>query len=207
MFFGLGAAVRHEQDRGRGRHEQPNDIRLIIGTRYLRSHITTRTEDRTKPVLAANTVYIARFRGWISSYVNSANTNAMMRDYRQPALSASSGSILTSDAELSASGLVAGLNPGTGRYVVSADSNQVFAGQLGFPSGVSIRYRPSFKVVGHGPGPVVVRWGGATLVAGTDYRTSTDSSGALRVSLLFDVVAGSAGAGQRHNAVLSIAPS
>jgi len=78
---------------------------------------------------------------------------------------------------------------------------------LGFPAGVSVRYGPSFKIVGWKSGPLVVRWGGSVLVAGTDYRSSIDSTGALRVTLQFDVVAGSPGAGQRTNVMLSIASS
>jgi hypothetical protein len=183
------------------------DMRLIMGSAYLRSHITPRTEDVSTPVLAANTVYVARYRGWLSSFVNSANANAMTADYRQPSLSVTKGSTLTSDAELQASGLVSGYNPGTGRYVVMPDGSGAFQGKLNFPAGVTVRYRPSFKMVGPTPGPIVVHWGGSVLVAGTDYRTSTDASGALRVSLLFDVVPGAPGAGQRQNAVLTIAHS
>jgi hypothetical protein len=183
------------------------DMRLIIGSAYLRSHITPRTEDLTTPVLAANTVYVARYRGWLSSFVNSANANAMTADYRQPSLAVTAGSTLTSDTELNVSGLVFGYNSGTGRYVVQPDGTGAFQGRLNFPAGVTVRYRPSFKIVGRPAGPVVVHWGTSTLVAGTDYRTSTDSSGALRVSLLFDVVAGAPGAGQRQNAVLTIAQS
>src|SRR5207302_7272337 len=97
-----------------------------IGSAYLRSHITPRTEDLASPVLAANTVYIARYRGWLSSFVNSVNANAMTADYRQPSLSVTAGSIVTSDNELSASGLVSGYNPGTGRYVVAPDGNGAF---------------------------------------------------------------------------------
>jgi len=180
------------------------DMRLIIGSAYLRSHITARTEDLTKPVLAANTVYIARYRGWISSFVNRASTTAMTLDYRQPSLAVTNGSLLSSDSELQASGLASGYNPGTGRYVVSPDSSSIFMGQLGFPSGVTIRYRPSFKVVGWSGGPVVVRWASNILVAGTDYQASTDGTGALRISLLFDVVASTPAAGQRQNASLTI---
>jgi hypothetical protein len=183
------------------------DMRLIIGSAYLRSHITPRTEDKTTPVLTANTTYVARFQGWLSSLVNTANANSMTADYRQPALSVTKGTLLTVDSELNASGLTSGYNAGTGRYVVKADGSGTFQGQLGFPAGVSIRYRPSFKVVNWTGGPLVVRWGGTVLVAGTDYRASIDGTGALRVSLLFDVVAGTAGAGQKQNKALTIAHS
>jgi len=183
------------------------DMRLIIGSAYLRSHITPRTEDLTDPVLAANTVYVARYRGWLSSLVNSANANAMTADYRSPSLTVTAGTVLTSDAELNSSGLVSGYNPGTGRYVVAEDSTGVFEGQLGFPGGVTIRYRPSVKLVGWGGGPVVVRWGGSVLTAGTDYLTSVDSSGNLRVTLEFDVVTGSPGSGQRQTATLRVSAS
>jgi len=91
--------------------------------------------------------------------------------------------------------------------VLAPDATKHVQAQLGFPSGVTVRYRPSFKVVGWSSGPLVVRWGGKALVAGTDYRSSIDSTGALRVSLEFDVVAGAPASGQRTNAVLSISPS
>jgi hypothetical protein len=181
------------------------DMRLIMGTAYLRSHVTGRTEDTGS--LAANTVYVARFRGWLSSLVNVSVADAMAMDYRLPALTVSAGSIQSSDAELGATGLFSGYNPGTGRYVVAPNAAGQVQATLGFPAGVAVRYHPSFKVVGWSGGPVVVRWGGSALVAGTDYRASIDSSGALRVSLNFDVVAGSPAAGQRTNAVLSISSS
>jgi hypothetical protein len=180
-------------------------MRLIIGSAYLRSHIVPRTEDTS--TLAAKTVYVSRFRGWLSSLVNSASANALTADYRLPALTVSAGVIQTTDSELTASGLVSGYNPGTGRYVLAPDAAKHVQAQLGFPAGVTVRYRPSFKVVGWSSGPLVVRWGGTALVAGTDYRSSVDSTGALRVSLEFDVVAGAPASGQRTNAVLSISPS
>jgi len=91
--------------------------------------------------------------------------------------------------------------------VVSASATGQVQALLGFPVGVSARFRPSFKVVGWTGGPVVVRWGSTTLTPGVDYRSSIDSSGALRVSLEFDVVAGNPSTGQRQNAVLSISSS
>jgi hypothetical protein len=131
----------------------------------------------------------------------------MTADYRQPSLAVTAGTILNADSELSATSLVSGFNPGTGRYVLAPDGAKHVQAQLGFPAGVTVRYRPSFKVVGWSSGPLVVRWGGTALVAGTDYRSSVDSTGALRVSLEFDVVAGAPASGQRTNAVLSISPS
>jgi hypothetical protein len=101
---------------------------------------------------------------------------------------------------------VSGYNPGTGRYVVAPGATGQVQAQLGLPAGVTIRYRPSFKVVGW-TGPVVVRWGNTTLQPGVDYRSSIDATGALRVSLAFDVVAGNPSAGQRQNAVMSISNS
>jgi hypothetical protein len=198
----LGVIQSAYQDQSFGMNT--TNMRLIVGTAFLRSHVTTRTENTVK--LAANTTYVSRFRGWLSEFVNSANASAMTADYRQPALTATAGTIQASDSELGATGLVSGYNPGTGRYVVAPSAGQVQA-QLGFPAGVTIRYRPSFKVVGWSGGPVVVRWGGATLQSGVDYRSSIDVSGALRVSLLFDVVASNPSAGQRQNAVLSISNS
>ena len=181
------------------------DMRLIVGSDYLRSHVTPRTENTV--TLAANTTYVARYRGWISDFANSNNAYAMTADYRQPNLTVTTGSIQTSDAELGAIGLVTGYNAGTGRYVVAPSAAGQVQAQLGFPVGVTVRYRPSFKVVGWAGGPVVVRWGSTTLTSGVDYRSSVDSSGALRVSLEFDVVAGNPSAGQRQNAVLSISNS
>jgi hypothetical protein len=178
---------------------------LIMGTAYLRSHITPRTEDTSS--LSANTAYVARFRGWLSSFVNSASASAMAADFRVPSLTTSAGSLQTSDAELNASGLVSGYNPGTGRYVLAPNAAGQVQAQLGFPAGVTVRYHPSFKVVGWHGGPLVVRWGSTVLVAGTDYQSSIDSTGALRVSLSFDVVAGSPSSGQRANAVISITGS
>jgi hypothetical protein len=178
------------------------DMRLIVGSAYLRSHVTPRTESTS--TLQANTTYLARYRGWLSELANSANAIAITADYRQPALTVTAGSLQANDSELGASGLVSGYNPGTGRYVVAPNSGGQVDAMLGFPAGVTIRYRPSFKVVGWNGGPLVVRWGGAVLTPGVDYRSSTDSSGALRVSLEYDVVAGQAVAGQRQNAILGL---
>jgi len=178
------------------------DIRLIVGSDYLRSHVTPRTENTV--TLAANTTYVARYRGWISDFANSNNAYSMTADYRQPSLTVTAGSVATGDPELAATGLVSGYNPGTGRYVVAPGPTGQVQAQLGFPVGVSVRYRPSFKVVGWSGGPVVVRWGSTVLTSGVDYRSSVDSTGALRVSLNFDVVAGNPSVGQRRNAGLSI---
>jgi hypothetical protein len=131
----------------------------------------------------------------------------MTADYRQPALTLLAGNVRTTDTELGAVGLVSGYNPGTGRYIVAPDSTGQVQALLGFPAGVTVRYRPSLKVVGWQAGPLVVRWAGTTLVAGVDYRSSIDSTGALRVSLAFDVVAGNPSAGRRANAVLRISHS
>jgi hypothetical protein len=181
------------------------DIRLIVGSDYLRSHVTPRTENTV--TLAANTTYVARFRGWLSDFANSNNAYAMTADYRQPSLTVTAGSIQATDPELGATGLVSGYNPGTGRYVLAPSATGQVQALLGFPVGVTVRYRPSFKVVGWTGGPVVVRWGSTILTPGVDYRSSVDSSGALRVSLEFDVVASNPSAGQRQNAVLSISSS
>jgi hypothetical protein len=181
------------------------DMRLIVGSAFLRSHVTPRTESGS--TLKANTTYVARYRGWLSEFANSANAITMTADYRQPALTVTAGSLQVSDSELGASGLVSGYNPGTGRYVVAPNSVGQVDTMLGFPAGVTVRYRPSFKVVGWNGGPLVVRWGGSVLTPGVDYRSSIDSSGALRVSLDFDVVAGQAFAGQKQNAILSFSNS
>ena len=126
-----------------------SDMRLIMGTAYLRSHVTARTE-RTS-TLTANTTYVARYRGWLSTLVNISNANAMTADYRSPSLSVSAGSIASTDSELGAS-LVSGYNAGTGRYVVSPNGAGTVQAQLGFPAGVNVRFRPSFKVVGWSAG-------------------------------------------------------
>ncbi len=181
------------------------DMRLIVGSAYLRSHVTPRTENTVN--LAANTTYVSRFRGWLSEFANSATANSMTMDYRQPALTVAAGTMQASDTELAATNLVSGYNPGTGRYVLGLSATGRVEAQLGFQAGVTVRYRPSFKVVGWNGGPVVVRWGNATLQPGVDYRSSIDSSGALRVSLGFDVVASSPSAGQRQGSVLSISNS
>jgi hypothetical protein len=131
----------------------------------------------------------------------------MTADYRQPSLTLTAGSLQAGDPELGGTGLVSGYNPGTGRYVVAPSAAGQVQAQLGFPVGVTVRYRPSFKVVGWTGGPVVVRWGSTALTPGVDYRSSVDSSGALRVSLEFDVVASNPSVGQRQNAVLSISNS
>ncbi len=181
------------------------DMRLIVGSAYLRSHVTPRTENTVR--LAANTTYVSRFRGWLSEFANSANANAMTADYRQPAVMMTAGSVQASDPELGATNLASGYNPGTGRYVVAPSATGQVQAQLGFSAGVTVRYRPSFKVVGWTGGPVIVRWGSTTLTQGVDYRSSIDASGALRLSLDFDVVASNPSAGQRQNAVLSISNS
>jgi hypothetical protein len=181
------------------------DIRLIVGSDYLRSHVTPRTENTV--ALAANTTYVARYRGWLSDFANSSSAYTMTADYRQPGLTLTAGSIQAGDPELGGTGLVSGYNPGTGRYVVAPSATGQIQAQLDFPVGVTVRYRPAFKVVGWTGGPVVVRWGGTSLTPGVDYRSSVDSSGALRVSLDFDVVASNASLGQRQNAVLSISNS
>jgi hypothetical protein len=131
----------------------------------------------------------------------------MTADYRQPALTVTTGSIQAGDPELGSTGLVSGYNPGTGRYVIAPSAGGQVQALLGFPVGVAVRSRPSFKVVGWKGGPVVVRWGDTLLTPGVDYRSSVDSSGALRVSFDFDVVASSPSAGQRQNAMVSISNS
>src|SRR4029077_7526326 len=100
-----------------------------------------------------------------------------------------------------------GYNPGTGRYVVNSASDGSVQGTLGFPSGVLIRYRPTFKVLNWKTAGQSVTYGGNTLTAGTDYQASVDADNSLRVTLLFDVVPALPLAGQRTNAAITITPS
>jgi hypothetical protein len=181
------------------------DMRLIVGTSYLRSHVVPRSEG-TVPY-QPNTILTARFEGWLSERVNSATSRSLLNDYRSPSISVAAGSLAGFDAEPGGSAMVSGYNPATGRYVLTPDGTGRVNATVGFPSGVSVRFRPDFKLLAWPTTGQAVTWGGKALVAGTDYVASRGADGALRIHLNFDVVPGAAGSGQRSAAALDVRPS
>lgn len=133
-----------------------------------------------------------------------AQSLAIDSDYRSPALTASVGTVATSDNEPTGATVINGFNMNIGAYVVAANNNHVTA-QLGFPSGVATRSQPRFKMTNWAGGNPIVVWGGQVLVNGTDYTYTLDNAGhTLCVQLDFDVVAANPQSGQRLNAALDI---
>jgi hypothetical protein len=125
-------------------------------------------------------------------------------DYRAPSVTVNVGALKSTDTEPISQALINGFNMDVGAYVISAANNVVNA-QLNLPSGVTTRFVPRFKIVGWSKGAPLVTWGGRTLVAGTDYTFMLDpATSTLYLELNFDVVSGSASAGQQVNAALNI---
>jgi len=133
-----------------------------------------------------------------------AQSIAMDADYRIPAVSVSTGTLATSDNEPPGITLSNGFNRNLGAYVIAANNNHVNA-TLGFPSGVSTRFAPRFKITGWTGGAPTVTWGGQALASGDGYTYTIDTTThTLYVQLTFDVVAANAQPGQRANAALDI---
>ena len=125
-------------------------------------------------------------------------------DYRAPSLTVNAGLLATSDDQPVQQSLNNGFNMDVGAYVISADSNHVNA-QLNFPTGVTARWAPRFKIVGWFKGAPTVTWNGQSLTAGVDYNYVIDpGTDTLYLQLNFDVVSGVAGVGQQANAPLDI---
>ena len=125
-------------------------------------------------------------------------------DYRSPSLTVNIGTLASSDNEPTGATVVQGFNVNIGAYVVAANANHVNA-QLGFPSGVSLRPHPRFKITNWTKGAPTLTWGGQTLTAGTDYTYALNAAtNTLYIQLDFDVVTSNAQSGQRVNAALDI---
>jgi hypothetical protein len=100
--------------------------------------------------------------------------------------------------------VVQGFNLDVGAYVIAAHNNHVNA-QLAFPTGVSTRWAPRFKVTGWTGASPTITWGGQLLTNGTDYTVTSDPvTHTLYIQLTFDVVAANPQTGQRVNAPLDI---
>jgi hypothetical protein len=126
-------------------------------------------------------------------------------DYRAPSLTVNDGILATTDNLPDQQALNNGFNMDIGAYVISADSNHVNA-QLNFPTGVTTRWTPRFKIVGWFKDAPTVTWNGQLLTAGTDYNYVIDpGTNMLYLQLNFDVVNGAPGPGQQTNAPLDIA--
>jgi Tfp pilus assembly protein PilE len=136
--------------------------------------------------------------------LTSSQSVALDADYRSPALTATVGTLATTDDEPGAVALANGYNRDTGNYVIAAAGGQVSL-QLGFPSGVSMRWAPRFKITGWDKDAPTARWDGVPLAAGTDYSYAVDSAThTLYLQLAFDVVQSGAGPGQRDNGTLDV---
>ncbi len=134
-----------------------------------------------------------------------AQSIAIDADYRAPSVVVNIGTLATSDNEPAGATLNKGFNVNLGAYVVAANNNHVNA-QLSFPSGVTTRFEPRFKITGWTGGAPNVTWGGQALTSGYDYTYTEDlASHTLYVQLAFDVVAANPQSGQWVNAPLDIA--
>lgn len=93
-------------------------------------------------------------------------------------------------------------------YVYSASGNSVTTTLDLSPANVTVRYKPVLKLTGWTANAPILTWGGASLTAGVDYRTYTDTTNHIcYIQLYFDVVSSGATAGQRNNAALAISPA
>jgi hypothetical protein len=133
-----------------------------------------------------------------------AQSVAIDADYRAPSVTVNAGTLATSDNEPTGATVNNGFNMNLGAYVIAASGNHVNA-QLGFPSGVTTRTEPRFKITNWAGGTPSVTWGGQLLTSGSDYTYTLDSAtNTLYIQLNFDVVAANAQSGQRVNAALDI---
>jgi hypothetical protein len=129
---------------------------------------------------------------------------AIDADYRAPSITVNAGTLATTDNEPTGAMVVNGFNLDLGAYVIAASNNHVNA-TLGFPTGVTTRSEPRFKVTGWTGGAPTITWGGQPLTNGTDYTYALDpNTHTLYVQLAFDVVQASAQSGQRVVAPLDI---
>ncbi len=129
---------------------------------------------------------------------------AIDSDYRTPSLSVSVGALAGSDDEPSGATVVNGFNVNLGAYVIAASSNHV-AATLAFPSGVTMRWAPRYKIVNWTEDAPTITWGGQLLVSGTDYTYSLDSTThTLYIQLSFEVVTANAQSGQQVNALMDV---
>lgn len=125
-------------------------------------------------------------------------------DFHAPEIAVNAGTLATTDTEPTNLALNNGFNMDLGAYVISANANHVNA-QLMFPTGVSTRWTPRYKIVGWFKGAPTVTWNGQTLTAGVDYNYVVDgTTNTLYLQLNFDVVTASPGPGQQANAALDI---
>lgn len=133
-----------------------------------------------------------------------AQSVAIDADYRTPSVTVNVGTLATSDNEPTGATLNQGFNMNLGAYVIAASGNHVNA-QLGFPSGVTTRTAPRFKITGWAGGTPTVTWGGQLLTSGSDYTfTLNSATNTLYIQLNFDVAPTNAQSGQRLNAALDI---
>jgi Fibronectin type III domain len=125
-------------------------------------------------------------------------------DYRLPSVSASVGSLATTDTEPVNVTLSKSFNPLLGAHVINATNNHANI-QLQLPSGVTTRRSPRFKIAGWSKGAPTVRWGTQLLQPGQDYNYAVDpDTGTLYLRLDFDVVAANPVNAQRVNEALDI---
>jgi hypothetical protein len=133
-----------------------------------------------------------------------AQSIAMDKDYRSPSVAVNTGYLATTDTEPTAATLINGFNVNLGAYVIAADTNHVNA-MLAFPSGVTTRFAPRFKITNWNDLAPTITWGGQPLTSGADYMYALDTTThTLYVQLMFDVVTANAQSGQRINAPLDI---
>lgn len=136
--------------------------------------------------------------------LTAAESAARDADYRAPAVTVADGTLATSDTEPSRATLVNGFNMNLGAYVIAANTDHINA-QFGFPSAVSTRFAPRFKITGWTGYTPTVTWGDELLTSGTDYTYTLDAAtNTLYLQLAFDVVPANATAGQRVNAPIDI---
>jgi hypothetical protein len=137
-------------------------------------------------------------------FLTQAQSIAINADYRTPSVVVNDGTLAASDSEPAGAMVVQGFNLDVGAYVIAAHNNHVNA-QLAFPTGVSTRWAPRFKVTGWTGASPTITWGGQLLTNGTDYTLTSDPvTHTLYIQLTFDVVAANPQTGQRVNAPLDI---
>lgn len=142
--------------------------------------------------------------------LTATDAQAIAADYLNPGSpSVTLGAGLTQSSNTPAGRTASIFNWDERAWVVQASSNQATVQLDMTPTNVTVRYKPIFKITSFTASLApTVKWGGATLTAGVDYRYTIDSANqVLYVQLYFDVVTSGATTGQKNNAALAITPT
>jgi hypothetical protein len=168
-------------------------VQYLQNATRLKLKVQASVASNTWPASVTQTVYLLRA---MRRNLVAADARAIAADYIAPGTpSAATGTFIAfSYDEIS--------------YVYAAAAGSLLTTTLDLtPTHVTARYKPRFKITNWTGGFPIIKFNGAQLVAGQDFRYYNDSANTtLYVQLYFDVVATGAITGQRNNGSMVVVP-